>query len=139
MYDLYYLSHIVCRASVRNVSVDVKNATSVTVSWIPPDVQLWNGIITSYTVIYELIGRVDENDVEKDPSSSQTISITQGRFSNDPDPNVATLPLKIESVVIKTLEEYYVYRFSVYLENAVGQSDISNSITVEMPPAGSNT
>ena len=121
------------------MSVKVENATSVTVSWIPPDVQFWNGVITSYTVIYELIGRVDENDVENDPLSSQTISITRATFSNDPDPNVATLPLKIESVVIKMLEEYYVYRFSVYLENAVGQSDISNSITVKMPPAGRYT
>lgn len=121
------------------MSVEVRNATSVTVSWIPPDVQLWNGVITSYTVIYELIGRVHESDVENDPLSSQTISITQAMFSNDPDPNDATLPLKIESVVIKMLEEYYVYRFSVYLENAVGRSNISNSIAVEMPPAGSKT
>lgn len=119
--------------------MEVRNATSVTVSWIPPDVQLWNGVITSYTVIYELIGRVHESDVENDPLSSQTISITQAMFSNDPDPNDATLPLKIESVVIKMLEEYYVYRFSVYLENAVGRSNISNSIAVEMPPAGSKT
>ena len=118
------------------MSVKVENATSVTVFWIPPDVQLWNGVITSYTVIYELIGRVD--DVKNDLLSSHNISITPAMFSNDPDPYVATLPLKIESVVIKMLQEYYVYRFSVYLENAVGQSDISNSINVEMPPAGSN-
>ena len=138
MYDLLYtFLIIVCRASVRNVSVEVENATSVTVSWIPPDVQLWNGVITSYTVIYELIGRVD--GVENGPLSSHTISITKAMFSNDPDPNVATLPLKMESVVIKMLEEYYVYRFSVYLENVISQSDISNSINVEMPPAGSNT
>ena len=128
-------STVVCRAPVKNVSVEVESASSVTVSWIPPDPQLWNGIISNYTVVYELIKSVDaEGDVE--PLRSQSLTLPALAFSNSPDPRIATLPLKRESVVVESLEEFYVYQFTVILENVVGQSDISDSATVSMPPAG---
>ena len=128
----------VCMASVEAVSVEVESASSVTVSWLPPDSQLWNGIITSYTMVYELMGRVDVQDNNMEPISSQTFSIPQAGMPlvNNPDPRIVTSPLQFESVVINSLEEFYVYRFTVFLENSVGQSDTSSSITVEMPASG---
>ena len=120
--------------------MEVESARSVTVSWFPPNIQFWNGVITSYTVKYTLMGRVDVYDVESniEPISSQTISIPQSGMplSNNPDPRTVTLPLQTESVAIDMLEEFHVYRFIVFLENAVGQSDVSSSITIEMPPSG---
>lgn len=121
--------------------VEIEPATTATVSWFPPNIEIWNGIITSYTVIYELIRRVDMDNVESlsDPLSSHITSVPQSEMTNNPDPTIATLPLKRESALVNMLEEFYVYRFSVFLENAVGHSNISGLITVEMPPAGTIT
>lgn len=136
-----YLIPTVCRGSVRDVMVEIESATTATVSWFPPDIELWNGVITSYTVIYELIRRVDMDDIEslRDPLSSHITTVPQSEMTNNPDPTIATLPLKRESALVNMLEEFYVYRFSVFLENAVGHSNISGLITVEMPPAGTIT
>ena len=109
--------------------MEVESARSVTVSWFPPNIQFWNGVITSYTVKYTLMGSVDVYDVE---SNIEPISISIAQFgmplSNNPDPRTVTLPLQTESVAIDMLEEFHVYRFIVFLENAVGQSDVSSSI-----------
>lgn len=123
---------------MRDVIVEIESATTATVSWFPPDIEQWNGVITSYTIIYELIRRVDMDDVEslRDPLSSHITSVPQSEMTNNPDPTIATLPLKRESAFVETLEEFYVYHFAVFLENAVGHSNISSFITVEMPPAG---
>ena len=132
------LSSTVCTTIVRNVSVEVLSANSVTVSWLPPDVHSWNGIITSYTVIYELVGKVDD-DTSTEPIRTETLTYPEPgmNFNNDPDPRSSTQQqLQMESVTVGFLEEFYVYKFSVYLENAVGKSDRSPSVTVEMPPAG---
>ena len=117
------------------MSVTVTSASSVRVMWFPPGIQFWNGVISSYTVVYELTKSVDaEDDIE--PVYSQSHTVPGMLFVNNPDPRVATLPLKQENVVIEQLEEFYVYQFTVFLENAVGQSDVSNRMTVDMPPAG---
>ena len=129
---------IVCTAVVRNVTVDVLSTTSVAVSWLPPYVQSWNGVITSYTIIYELLGKVNGGSSTQ-PIQTDTLVYPQPgmMFNNDPDPRAsAQLPLQFESVKIGLLEEFYVYQFSVYLENSVGISDASQSIGIEMPPAG---
>ena len=138
MYINSVISLLVCTAMVRNVSVEVLSATSVTVSWLPPDVQTWNGVMTHYIIVYELLGRVNGASYI-DPVRTDTLMYPQPgmMFNNDPDPRAsAQLPLQFESVTIGLLEEFYVYRFSVYLENAVGMSDVSQFISIEMPPAG---
>ena len=130
----------VCRSSVRNVSVQVESPSSVTVSWLPPEAQLWNGIISRYTIVYDLLGMVDKyedhNDLE--PYTTQMLSIPQpGQpLANNPDPRIVMLPLQLETAVISALEEFYVYQFTVYLENTIGQSEASNVVTVEMPASG---
>lgn len=127
----------VCTDSVRNVSVDVLSAKSVLVSWLPPNAESWNGIITNYTIVYELLRRADEDNIENiEPISSQTLSIQQSQMTNNPDPRDVKLPLVFERAEISALEEFYVYQFKVYLENAIGQSDVSTTSTVEMPAAG---
>jgi receptor-type tyrosine-protein phosphatase Q len=133
----FKMPEAVCRAAVRNVSVAVESPTSVVVSWLPPDVHFWNGIITHYTVIYQLMRK---RDVESSDEPLDTLTLTHPqpgvKLTNNRDPRVAAhSPLESESVVIGMLEEFYVYQFSVLLENAVGQSELSSLVTIEMPPA----
>ena len=128
-----------CTATVSNVSVEVKSPTSVTVSWLPPDPQFWNGVITSYIIVYELMRRVDEENSDITPIKTEEFMHPQPgeMFANDPDPRVsAYLPLQFESAVIDKIEEFYVYRFSVLVQNSVGESDVSNQYYISMPPAG---
>ena len=139
---IIFFFFVVCMASVEDVSVEVESASSVTVSWLPPDIQFWNGIITSYTVVYELLGMVD-NAAESDnlePQMTQSFLIPQlgTPLANDPDPRIVTLPLQSERALIQLLEEFYVYRFTVYLNNSIGQSNASSSVVVELPPSGNS-
>ena len=118
----------------------MESPSSVTVSWLPPEAQLWNGIISRYTIVYDLLGRVDkyEDDDILEPYTTQMLSIPQPGLplTNNPDPRIVMLPLQLETAVVNTLEEFSVYQFAVYLENIVGQSAASNSVTVEMPASG---
>ena len=90
--------------------------------------------------MYDLLEMVDEyeDDDPLEPYSTQMISIPLPGMSliNNPDPRRVMLPLQCESATIYALEEFFVYQFKVYLENTVGQSDASNSVTVEMPASG---
>lgn len=135
--DRVFLSHSVCGASVRNASAEVTSPTSVLVQWFPPEVSFWNGVITRYVVIYELLRRVDE-ERDRPILQSQSFQIPQLNFplANNPDPRRVSLPLQFESAIIDNLEEFYVYRFIVYLENLVGPSEASNSLIEEMPASG---
>ena len=69
---------------------------------------------------------------------SQYITIPRPgqQLMNSRDPQLASLPLQQESVIIEQLEEYYLYGFAVYQENAEGVSPLSETITQEMPEAG---
>lgn len=125
-----------------NVSVENQSASSVIVSWLPPDTQVWNGIVTSYTVIYENLGmRGNANDQGSglQPSIIESITISGLQLTNIPDPGVVPLPLRQESVLIEQLEEYHTYSFAVQQENAEGASSLSEAILQEMPEAGKLT
>ena len=128
-----------------NISVKVvqESASSVTVTWLPPDIQFWNGIITSYTVVYELLGPVEEDTGNEEgsalvPFQTQTITIPRPGLPlvNSPDPRLVSLPLRQESVLIEELEEYHVYSFAVYVENTEGESGPSETAIKEMPQDG---
>lgn len=121
--------------AVEQVTVDVLSSTSVNVSWLPSPPRNWNGIITRYTVEYELI-RLAGSAMGIDSSGiplPMSVSIpTLGQpLSNNPDPTIVSLPLKRESVVISGLQEFSVYQFSVYYENSMGRSDGSNPLEQE--------
>ena len=113
------------------------SATYVKLSWLPPDPQLWNGRITNYTVVYELLGPVGMTS----DNSSQTIMTkaipTQGNpLANNADPRVASIPLQPEVIVVDGLQEHHVYKFSVIMANAVGRSRMSITIIQALPGAG---
>ena len=55
---------------------------------------------------------------------------------NNEDPTRVNLPLQMETALINGLEEYHVYRFSVYFETGAGRSSSSNFITVETSSIG---
>ena len=52
--------------------------TSVTLTWLPPPRQEWNGLLSAYTVIYE---PQDDGLVDSGNSSLQSVD-----FRNDPHP-----------------------------------------------------
>ena len=119
----------------------VESASSVTVSWVPPDVHYWNGVITGYIVFYMNQGPLQGGAGEGSglsPFTLQMISVPPlGQLlRNSPDPALVSLPLKEESVLIEGLEEYHSYSFAVYQENTVGSSPVSDDITQELPEAG---
>ena len=122
--------------------MNVTSARSVTVYWLPPDVEFWNGVITSYTVVYDNMGTqqgdIDEENSGLAPFTSQTISIPRPgqQLVNSLDPQLVSLPLRPESVLIEQLEEYHLYSFAIYQENAEGVSMLSEAVTQEMPEAG---
>ena len=143
MIVLYFVIHFLTAhssvpgVSVHNFTVEVVYATSVELSWLPPDPQLWNGRITNYTVVYELLGPVGMTS----DNSSQTIMTkaipTQGNpLANNADPRLASVPLQWERVVVDELEEHHVYKFSVFIANAAGRSGLSMTIIQSLPGAG---
>ena len=123
-----------------NVSVEVQTDSSVIVSWLPPHIEFWNGIVTSYTVIYENLGLLGGNTDDKgsglQPFIMQTITVSGLQLANIQDPGVVPLPLRLESVLIEQLEEYHIYRFTVQQANAEGVSLLSEAVLQEMPEAG---
>ena len=126
--------------SVQNVTVMVQSPTSVAISWYPPNVQEWNGIVTGYTIQYELLGSVDEypEDLELQPFLTFTTSIPLPGvpLQNDPDPRTVGLPLQMETAVVNNLQEYFVYQFSIFFGNSIGASDGTVPIIQNMPQAG---
>ena len=116
--------------------MDVISATSVELSWLPPDPQLWNGVITNYTVVYKLLGPVGMTPAEIVTTMIKAIPTPGNPLANNPDPRHATAPLRWEMVVLDDLQEYHVYEFSVFIENAAGRSEMSMAIMQGLPGAG---
>ena len=112
--------------------MEVISATCVELSWLPPDLQLWNGVVTNYTVVYEIlrpVGLVSANSMMK-------AIPTQGNpLANNADPRLANVPLQQEMVVIDGLEEHHVYMFSVFMANAAGNG-MHMTIIQELPGSG---
>ena len=123
-------------APVRNFTVEVISATSVELSWLPPDPQLWNGVITDYTVVYKQLGPVGMTPADTVTSIIKTFPTQGNPLVNNPNSRHATVPLQNETVVLDHLQEYFVYEFSVFMENAAGRSEMSVAIIQELPGAG---
>ena len=126
------------RASVHNFTVEVVSATQVELSWLPPEPQLWNGRITNYTVVYELLGPVGMmgSTNSSHPIMMKTIPNQGNPLVNNADPRCASVPLQREILVIDDLQEDHVYNFSVFMTNAAGRSGISMSIIQALLGAG---
>ena len=117
----------------------IDSSTSVSLSWLPVDSALWNGLIVSYTVEYQRREQVEFVGTPEDPyiTSTATIpSLPEHPLANSPDPRLVSLPLRAESLQLKGLEENYVYQFTVYFENSAGRSELSSPLLINMPPSG---
>ena len=121
------------------MSVFVHSSSSVYVSWLPPDVQFWNGVITNYTVTYVNLGVVGEDmDGDSADQMSTTVSIPQPgqTLVNSRNPTLVSLPLRPESVFIDQLKEYRLYSFSVYQANIEGVGPFGETVIQGMPQGG---
>lgn len=117
---------------VDNVTVVIDSSTSITLMWLPANPTLWNGIVLSYTVEYQL----QESSDLTEPNIATIPSLPEHPLANNPDPRIATLPLLEETLHLDGLEENYVYQFSVYFENPAGRSETSAPVHVRMPSSG---
>ena len=108
--------------------------TSAVIRWLPPNINLWNGIILKYTVEYQRQRPVEFIDDPLIPYFNQTVSIHL--LENNPDPRLAISPLVNESVDIEGLEENFLYQFVIYYENSAGKSIKSDAIQLGMPSSG---
>ena len=108
----------------------VESPTTVVVAWYPPSVQEWNGILTGYSVVFELI--------RSDTTVQSTVSVpTPGSpLANNQDPRIVSLPLMMETAELDDLQESFIYRFTVFAENGAGRSVGSTPILQDMPEAG---
>ena len=124
------------------MSVHVHSSSSVYVSWLPPDIQFWNGVVTNYTVTYINLGVVGE-DTDEDSAYRMptTVSIPQPgqTLVNAQNPTLVSLPLRPESVFIDQLEEYCLYSFTVNQANIEDMGPLSEIVTQEMPQGGTFT
>ena len=116
----------------------VTSSTSVTVSWLPANRDDWNGIIVRYTIIIEQLGSLADSDTSNSAVVvfNQSLPTIAQLLANSPDPTLVKLPLQREVAILNNLEEHHIYRFSVFYENAAGQSSTSDTVMVETPPTG---
>ena len=113
------------------------SATHVALSWLPPEPQLWNGVITNYTVVYELLGPVGmTSDNSSQTTMTKTIPTQGDPLANNADPRHASVPLQREVAVVDDLQEHHVYKFSVFMANAAGRGEMSMGVIQALPEAG---
>ena len=124
------------------MSIYINTSSSVYISWLPPDIQFWNGVITNYTIVYVNLGvvqgSIDGDNVDQMPIVTSTASIPQPgqTLVNSRNPTFVVLPLKQEGVFIDQLEEYHMYSFVVYQTNVKGAGPFSAAVIEEMPQGG---
>ena len=104
--------------------------------WLPESHDGWNGIITNYTIEYSILHQVSANEQSVGFVMTFAINIAKDQLRNNPDPILATSPMKWEKVDINGLKPYFVYSFSVYYENSAGLSPKSSTIETSLPYAG---
>ena len=104
--------------------------------WLPESHDGWNGIITNYTIEYSILHQVSANEQSDGFVMTFAINIAKDQLRNNPDPILATSPMKWEKVDINGLKPYFVYSFSVYYENSAGLSPKSSTIETSLPYAG---
>ena len=104
------------------MTVPTISSKDVTVMWLPPELENWNGNLTNYTLDITAVKNCQEPTVpEIFPNSSRKEYLTF--FQTNPDPNTAYMEggLQLESLIIDTLEEYQSYNFTVRVWNSQGE------------------
>ena len=114
------------------------SSKSVKVSWLPPEKEHWNGIITNYTIYYKRLGPVSGDNFGPNSEVLDTVSIpnTKQTLANDPNPKLVSHPLHHEEVLLEGLEEYFLYEFSVDVATSAGTGEVSLLLAVGMPASG---
>ena len=141
--SLYYIGPSL---SVESVEVSVMSSSSVNISWLPPPREHWNGVLTSYTVISHSYG---PNNVSTSGTSevqlanttlvgsvSKEYPIEDSAWVNYPDPRFTYTDLAPEELTIESLHEFFTYKFTVYMSNSAGDSDLASSAAVQLPGTG---
>lgn len=118
-----------------NVTAKVLSPTSVSLRWLPGNADLWNGIITSYTIHYTLLRQVSATE-QASESMTLVSRLPSSQLSNNPDPVLVRSPLTWEETVVEGLQAYYVYSFSVSCENSAGRSPNSGAVELDLPFSG---
>ena len=107
---------------VQDVTAPTISPNNVTVMWMPPELENWNGILTNYTVDITAVEDCQKKRVlENFIGTPRREHLTS--FENDPNPNMAYMEegLELESLTIDTLEEYQSYTFIVRVWNNQGE------------------
>jgi len=122
--------------AVRNITSEILSPTSVRLSWLPGSPDTWNGIITNYTVEYSIFHQVSSTEQLDSVFTTHAIYKLQNELRNNPNPTRVTRPLTREQIDIQELKPYFVYSFSIYFENIVGRSELSEALYVNLPFTG---
>ena len=124
--------------------MSIETPSSVIVSWLPTNKDNWNGPIQNYNVDYNLLQSANNASAVESSGMGQffmgSLSIPNDKqdLVNNPDPKLATLSLKRESIEVQNLQEHHIYQFSVYYENRKGISE-SFVVTQETSELGEHS
>lgn len=129
---------------MENISVAILSPSSVKVSWTPPLREFWNGIITSYTVISHSYGPNNFSTIDSSGfqptvtvhSLNRVFPIKGNKWGNNADPRFLYQDVVGEEVMVEELQEYFTYKFTVYMTNSAGDSDPVTSSIVQLPGIG---
>ena len=118
------------------MTLEVVSPTSVVLSWYPPRLEYWNGVVVNYTVEINLIGPAGSPNEGIAFTEFHSIPLPGHPLTNNLDPRLAVLPLQPEAYQANMLHEFHVYSFIMYMYNAAGRSNPSLTIFQEMPGTG---
>ena len=105
-------------------------------SWLPGNPDTWNGIITNYTVEYSILHQVSSTEQLDSVFTTHVLHKPQSQLRNNPNPTRVTRPLTREYIEVQELKPYFEYTFSIYFENTVGRSELSEPLYVNLPYTG---
>ncbi len=112
---------------------------------MPPARESWNGVLTSYTVISNPLGPnnmstasdLDLQSAYGTDAAITTFQIEDNKWFNNPDPRIQFSDVTMEEIIIDELQEFYTYKFNMYMSNAAGDSDlVAASSLVKLPGTG---
>ena len=132
--------------AIESIYVSIVSSSSVNLTWIPPPRESWNGILTSYTVIAHSHGpnNISSSEVMEIQLENTTLTESMSRkfpvegngWANNPDPRFIYTALVAEEVTMNALHEFFMYEFTVFVSNSIGDSGSVTSSIIHMPGTG---
>ena len=114
---------LVPSTTVEDTEVVVMSPNSIKISWKPPKRKFWNGKIDHYSIVVLEQGN---NGITKRATAPRHINVMPE--NNDPDPSLATEPLKREDYLLEGLEENFEYTISISVVNTAGNGLTSDPL-----------